>query len=264
MEIERIFGILFAAVLGGILGSFFNVLILRWHTGKGIGGRSKCPQCKKTIKARHLIPIFSWLWLKGKCAYCGKKISSQYVLVEAVAMVLGIIAALRFDPFTHPMFWFEFLLSVGLIVPFVMDLRWKELPVEYLLGMGAAGLVFRLSGAWSGTIYATGLAVSASIFAILIAAVFFGLQILLSKGRWLGAGDFYFGLMMAGVLGWPLVAVGVYAAYILGSVFAVAGLLSGKMTRKTRLPFAPALAAGTMVAVWFGPQIAGWLKYAFI
>ncbi|MBI5655151.1 prepilin peptidase [Candidatus Uhrbacteria bacterium] len=264
MEPERLFGIIFAAVLGGILGSFVNVLILRWHSGKGIGGRSSCPQCKKTIKARHLIPVLSWLWLRGKCAYCGKKINNQYVLVEAAALVLGIIAAMRWDPFAQPMFWFEFLLSVALIVPFVMDLRWQELPVEYLIGVGLAGLAFRLFGLWGSTVYLTGLGITTSIFALVATTVFFGLQIILSKGKWLGMGDFYFGLMMAGVLGWPLVVVGVYAAYILGAVVATVGLALGLVRRKSKLPFAPALAAGTMVAVWFGPQIAGWLKYAFI
>lgn len=264
MEIDSILGIIFAAVLGGILGSFANVLIIRWHEGKSLGGRSACPHCKKTIKARNLVPVISWLLLKGRCADCGKKINSQYVMVEFAAVALGIIAALRWDPMVQPMFWFEFILSISLIVPVAMDLRWQELPVEYLVGVGLAGLAFRLGGLWPGTPYAFGLAVTASVFALIVAGLFFGLQIVLSKGRWLGTGDLYFGLMMAGVLGWPLVAVGVYAAYIGGAVFALAGLASKRLTRKMRLPFAPALAAGTMAAVWFGAGVLDWLHYAFI
>ncbi len=265
MEIERIFGLLFAAILGGILGSFFNVLIIRWHEGKDLGGRSFCPKCKKTIKARHLIPIVSWLWLKGKCADCGKKISSQYVLVEATAAMLGIIAALRWDPFSQPMFWFEFLLSASLLVPVVMDLRWKELPVEYLLGIGIAGMAFNFSGLSKlGNSGLLSLNLLNMAIALAATAVFFGGQHLLSRGRWLGSGDIIFGLMMSGVLSWPLAAVGVYAAYIIGAVAALIGLVSGVFTRKMRLPFAPALAAGTMVAVWFGPGILHWLAYASI
>lgn len=265
MEPERILGIIFAAVLGGILGSFSNVLIIRWHEDKGLGGRSACPACKKTIRARHLIPVVSWLWLKGRCAYCRHKISGQYVMIEAAAAVLGIIAALRWDPFSQPMFWFEFLLSVSLLVPVAMDLRWKELPVEYLLGIGIAGMAFNFSGLSklgnSGLLSMNLLNMAIALAAV---AAFFGGQYLLSHGKWLGSGDIIFGIMMAGVLSWPLVAVGVYAAYVIGSVAALVGLASGRLSRKMQLPFAPALAAGTMVTVWFGAGILHWLSYASI
>jgi len=262
MEIEFYLRVVFAAVLGGILGSFGNVLIIRWHGGKSLGGRSQCPGCKRPIKPRHLIPVVSWLWLRGRCAYCVRKIHPQYVLVEAAAVCLGIVAAVRWDPFSQPQFWLEFLFSVGLLVPVVMDLRWKELPVEYLLGLGVFGAVFGLAG-FSPWMPAGQLAVWPVLLGVAAAAVFFGSQIVLSRGRWLGEGDFWFGLMMGLALGWPSVAVAVYAAYILGGAAALAGFLSGRLKLKSKLPFAPALAAGTMVAMWYGPAIAEYFAYAF-
>jgi len=141
-------------------------------------------------------------------------------------------------------------------------LRWKELPVEYLLGLGVFGAVFGLAG-FSPWMPAGQLAVWPVLLGVAAAAVFFGSQIVLSRGRWLGEGDFWFGLMMGLALGWQSVAVAVYAAYILGGAAALAGFLSGRLKLKSKLPFAPALAAGTMVAMWYGPAIAEYFAYAF-
>jgi prepilin signal peptidase PulO-like enzyme (type II secretory pathway) len=262
MEIERIFGFIFAAVLGGILGSFANVLVIRWHEGKSLGGRSRCPSCKKTINPRHLVPVVSWLMLRGRCAYCRRKVHPQYVLVEAAAVVLGIIAAWRFDPFGQPQFWTEFLLSVGLLVPVAMDIRWKELPVQFMVFLGAAGALAGLFGfaAWLPGGWP---AVGAIVYGVSAAVIFFGAQILVSRGRWLGEGDFWLGIALGLILGWPNVAVAVYTAYVLGGTYAAVGFALGRLTRKSKLPFAPALAAGTMVAMWYGPAVAKYFSYAF-
>jgi len=262
MEFEILVRLLFAASLGGILGSFGNVLIIRWHGGKSLGGRSRCPGCKRPIKPRHLIPVVSWLWLRGRCAYCGRKIHPQYVLVEAAALSLGILAAIRWDPFSGPQFWLEFLLTTGLLVPIVMDLRWQELPVEFMLGLGVFGAVFGLLG-FSPWMPGGWLAVKAILLGCCVMAIFFGSQIILSRGRWLGEGDFWFVLMMGLALGWPTVAVAAYAAYVFGGLLAVAWYLAGRLNLKSKLPFAPALAAGTMVAMWYGPSLTRYFAYAF-
>jgi prepilin signal peptidase PulO-like enzyme (type II secretory pathway) len=248
MESFFIYKLIFSAMLGAVLGSFVNVLIVRWHEDKPLGGRSHCPKCKKTIKPRHLIPLVSWLWLKGRCAYCGKKISTQYVLVEVAALLLAVVASLRWDPFSQPMFWFEMVFSIGLLVPVVMDLRWKEVPVEQLVALGLFAAAFRLAdGGW--------VAAASIAYGALAAALFFGLQILLSRGRWLGQGDWWFGLMMGMALGWPLAPFGILLAYLFGSIAAIAGLGVGKFTRRTQLAFAPALALGTMCAIWFSAPL---------
>ncbi len=261
MDIQRILLIILAAALGGVLGSFANVLVIRWHEDSSIGGRSACPRCKTTIKPRHLIPIFSWLWLRGKCAYCGKSIHYQYPIVEALVAILGIIAAVRHDPLTDPMFWFEFLFSMTLIVPVVMDIRWQEVPVEYLIGVAV------LSGLWQ-VIYPPSsmediLARFYSIaLAFLISAVFFGLQIVVSRQKWLGLGDLWFAFAMAGILGWQKLLVGIYMAYVIGGAVAFVGFVAGKFKRGSRLPFVPALFAGTMVALWYGDRITAWFLHA--
>lgn len=257
MTTESILGIIYAALLGGALGSFANVLILRWHEGVSLMGRSECPHCKTQIRARHLIPIFSWLWLKGKCAECQRKIHIQYILVEVAGALLGIAAALRFNPFDFSVatsFWFEFIVTVALLVPVVMDIRWQELPVEYLGWLGLVAFVYRLVLApsyWP--------VILSTIIALLAVTIFFGLQIIVSNGKWLGMGDIWFGIFMACVLGWPNIGVAVYAAYLIGGAIAIIGLLANIFKRKTRLAFAPMLAFGMLVALWFGDAFVNWI-----
>lgn len=250
----------FSALLGAVIGSFENVLIIRWHEAASIAGRSRCMHCGHTLRPRHLVPIVSWIWLRGRCADCGKKIHFQYPLVEAAAMVFGIIAAFRHPPLTDSLFFvFEFVVTVGLIVPVVMDMRWKELPIEYVSALGIGAFLFHVIFApLSGTTFAS--AAQNIFFASAGVASFFGLQVLLSRRRWLGEGDVWFGAMMGAILGTPaLTAVGLYLAYLFGGAMALIGLLAGVVKRGSRIPFAPALAAGTIVALWHGDTLLGWI-----
>lgn len=264
MIAERIFGIILAALLGGTMGSFSNVLAIRWHEAASLSGRSKCPECGHTIRPRHLVPVVSWILLRGRCADCKTKIHIQYPLVEATAILLGVIAAVLHDPISAPgLFFVQFILTVGLIAPIVMDLRWQELPVEYLAGLG----VFAVAARTVGSVLAGEavlLSLLWSIAAIVGAVLFFGAQVVLSRGKWLGEGDIWFGAMMGAMLGTPaLTGVGIYLAYIVGGIWAFAGLVSGLYKRGSRLPFAPALAAGTMVALWHGERILTWISRGF-
>lgn len=246
---EQFISVIFAAILGSVLGSFSNVVILRWHESASLLGRSQCPSCHRVIRPRHLVPIVSWLWLRGKCADCGKPIHFQYPLIELVCALLGVIAALRSSPFSAMpfQFWFEFIVSIAFVVPVVMDLRWKELPVEYMVGFALIAWFSHLSFTTS------------ALIAVCIPVAFFGLQYVLSRGKWIGSGDIWFGAVMGAVLVDPWkVVIALYCAYIFGGFVAAVGLISGKLKRGSRLPFAPALAAGTIVALWFGDRIINW------
>lgn len=257
---DHVVAVIFAAILGAAFGSFENVLILRWHENASILGRSHCPACKQPIRWRHLIPVLSWLALRGKCAKCDAAISLQYPLVEAAAVLLAVAAALRHDPVLDPaMFTFEFLATVGLIVPVVMDIRWKELPLEYLIGLSVIALLFRILVIHPYGVPGSMQAILFDLVAVAGMFSFFGLQLVLSHERWIGSGDVWFGLLMGAVLGWPIAFFGLYVAYLLGGSVAIVGLAFGFLKRGDRVPFAPALAAGTLVALWYGAPILAFL-----
>jgi leader peptidase (prepilin peptidase) / N-methyltransferase len=82
----------FLFVFGLIIGSFLNVLILRYNTGKGFGGRSMCFSCGRTLTTRDLFPVLSYLWHRGRCRTCKSKISSQYIIVEVLTGILFVFA----------------------------------------------------------------------------------------------------------------------------------------------------------------------------
>ncbi len=263
----RLLTVLLSGAFGAVLGSFINVLAIRWHQGASLGGRSACMSCKTTLKPRHLVPIVSWLALRGRCATCSARIHPQYVLVETAAFVLAVIAALRWDPSMSadlPRYVFELVIGLGLLVPVIMDLRWEEIPVEYVLGLGALGALMRAGiSAMSGGADAALVTLAWSGVAACIATVVFGGQILISRGKWLGTGDLWMGLGMAGILGPRDLAVALYFAYVLGGLAALILLATGAVKRGARLPFAPALMLGTLFAIWFGADVAAWSLHAF-
>jgi prepilin signal peptidase PulO-like enzyme (type II secretory pathway) len=96
-----------------------------------------------------------------------------------------------------------------------------------------------------------------------VATLFFSLQWMVSRKRWIGSGDVWMAAVLGAVLGWPSVGIAVYFAYIFGGGAAILLLISGRLTPGSRVPFAPALAAGALAAIWWTPWIMAWLAYAF-
>src|SRR5688572_15032179 len=127
-------------ILGLIIGSFLNVVILRTHTNKSFGGRSACMSCRSTLAWYELIPVISYLGLGGKCRSCKTNISIQYPLVELLS---GIIFALIFYKFYELFFAdpFSFAISYGfyatffalLLVVSVYDFKHKIIPDAFSL-----------------------------------------------------------------------------------------------------------------------------------
>jgi prepilin signal peptidase PulO-like enzyme (type II secretory pathway) len=254
--------LLSAAIVGSFFGSFINVVAIRAHEHSTITGRSKCMHCKSKLHPRHLVPVLSWLIQRGKCAMCGKSIHVQYPLIELAAAMLAVVAVARHLP-EGEWLWaaFEFFFMVSLLVFVIMDIRWMELPLELMVGTGivfsiwhmvlqnAAG-ISPLKVLWS---HAVGLA---------LVAMFFLFQYVVSNKRWIGAGDIWLGAVLGAVLGWPLVGIGLYFAYIFGGGAALTLLLSKKIKPGQRIPFAPALITGAFAAIWWGPNVLTWISHA--
>lgn len=130
---------LFAALLGLIFGSFLNVLIERVPKGESVARPgSRCPVCKNPLKWSHNIPIFSYLYLKGRCAFCDARINPSYIIVEALSSAIFAIVFLN-----SPNIFYAVALSIafGLLLALsVIDLRYKEAPDSLNLSALAAAL----------------------------------------------------------------------------------------------------------------------------
>ncbi|MFA7685456.1 MAG: prepilin peptidase [Candidatus Gracilibacteria bacterium] len=255
-------------IFGTAIGSFLSVVVYRLKTKKkGIMfSRSICPTCKKKLKWNHLFPIFSWLFLKGKCGYCGAKISSHYLTLELVTGLTFLATFLSFnfltatpfasapDLFLYSMDWQIFGLFIFYIIEFSLligvffyDYMYQEIPdslsIPAIIIALAKGLILSDPTFLSMIIGGTG------IF------TFFFLQILVSKGKWMGGGDLRMGVLMGLLLGWEKALIALVIAYILGSIVGLILILSGKANRKSAIAFGPFLIIGTTIMIFFGDLI---------
>lgn len=255
-------GSLLSLTSGLLLGSFAMVLIPRlYDEKKGIFlGRSECVHCKHPLGAKDLVPLLSYLLLKGKCRYCKKQISGIYPAVE-------IVMAMAF-----------FLLFISTSHILLQNPTWQSVTIFILLGLHIFFLLFtffydllyyEISDAIliPGIIIAIGQTfIPNSIFpdfydALLGAALPLGiflLQIALSRGKWLGLGDLRIGAYMGLLLGFEKTAIALIITYILGAIVAMLLLITKQATKKTPIPFGPFLVSGTIVSLFLGETILDW------
>lgn len=240
-----------AGVLGAILGSFMNVVIFRLYQGTTLWGRSSCPHCQTVLRPHHLVPVLSWIFLRGRCASCHRSIHIQYPLVELAMACLTILTYLRYRPILSGGEWsslfFELFFVGILLLLAVFDLRWKLLPIEC---MTASIIVF---GVWN--FVRGGPSIASMLLGAFVGAAFLGIQVLFSRGRWMGAGDPLFALLIGIALGWPLSGYALYFTYIGGGLLMLPLFLLRIVKRGMRIPFGPMLATGALFSLWFGPWL---------
>lgn len=232
--------VLAAALLGAIAGSFLNALSFRFGVRSILTGRSQCMRCGHTLSALDLVPVLSWLFLRGRCRYCGARISAQYPIVELAAAGLGVLIAFQnTDPLVFA-FWFVTWMTLLFVV--VYDMRHFVIPWSCSGVLAALGLIYVLAsggGVWQ---FAAGPLVAAPLLALS----------LVSRGRWMGWGD---GSLMVGVgwlLGLGIGLTGLLLAFWIGAAVGIALLvLSRGYTMKSELPFAPFLVVGAGIAYFF-------------
>ncbi len=237
-------------ILGLIVGSFLNVVGLRFRSGLTLGGRSFCPSCHKELRWWELIPVVSFLFLRGKCARCQSKISWQYPLVE---LFTGLTF---FEIYKLHLSLIHSLLLVIIfciyIVILIYDLRHKIIPDS--LNYAAIALAFLTRFIIGGGLW--------DWLAGPILFAFFGLIWFLSRGRAMGFGDAKLVLSIGLVLGAAQGLSGMVLAFWIGSVVALAllalqraqlALSKGqkRLTMKSEIPFAPFLVLGAWLSLVF-------------
>lgn len=237
----------FAIILGLIVGSFLNAVIYRLHKGRSfISGRSVCPNCQNNIRGYDLIPLLSFVILKGKCRDCHNHISWQYPLVEALtACVFGLFV-------TN----YSISLELGIALAFasifiliaVYDSKHYIILDKVLLFFGILAIAWNI---YEGVLFQ-------GLFSGLGVMAFFAIQYFLSQGRWIGFGDVKLGFVFGNILLWPGSLVGLFLAYVLGAVLGIALILTGKKHLTSHLPMGTFLSIGAIITMLYGQQIASW------
>jgi prepilin signal peptidase PulO-like enzyme (type II secretory pathway) len=243
---------LFALGLG--IGSFLNAAEYRLSTGRRLtvspdGGweRSQCVQCEKTLAPTDLVPVLSYVWLGGRCRYCHERISPQYPLVElataAAFALVGVVWGATIDTAVGVAF------ATVLVFIFLYDFKHQLILNRVTVPAAALALVGSLLLGRT----AADLAIGA-----LVGGGFFGLQYVVSRGRWIGGGDIRFGIVIGLMLGWQKTVLTLFLAYTVGALVALVLLASRRAERTSRLAFGTFLAAATFVSLLFGDRLIGW------
>jgi leader peptidase (prepilin peptidase)/N-methyltransferase len=251
-------------LFGTAIGSFLNVVAYRSiHGGSFIFGGSVCPKCKHKLAAVDLIPIVSFLLLRGRCRYCGKEISLQYPIVEAATGVLFLAAAWKiFGVGTGSLninssisfLFLLFAISV-LIVLFVADLLDGVLPNKITLPAIALAAIYDFFLFASRQISLS--ALSYTFIAAVVAAILFFAIVYFSGETAMGGGDVKLALFIGLAVGWPEVLVALFVAFLTGGLASAMLLLTGKKRFGDTVPLGPFLSIGAIIALLWGQAILG-------
>ena len=248
-------GAAIAALFGGLIGSFLNVVIWRLPRKENLAKPpSACPSCKAPIKPYDNIPVVSWLLLRGKCRNCGARISARYPLVEALTAALYAAVVLRFGADSDV--WLPLVFVTALVPITFIDLDRQIIP-DKITGpaavLGAVLVVVTRTDDIAEHVIA-----ALAAFAFLFAAAW-----IYPKG--MGVGDVKLAFVMGMFLGRE-VAPAMMIAFLSGSlvglgIMAKKGVAAG---RKTKVPFGPFLAFGSVVALFVGAEIVDWYLDTFV
>lgn len=253
-------------IIGTTFGSFLSVVISRIRSQKkGIFfGKSQCPDCGKNLNAIDLIPIFGYIINKGRCRQCHKKISIHYPLLEIFAGLLFVALFIKY-PFidlnnfseelcggffcqqTLAGYLYHAIIGLFLVGIFFYDLMYMEIPEIFTFP--AIGIIFVAS------IFFPEPGIGSMAIGGAVAGLFFGLQVWISKETWLGKGDVQVGILMGMLFGFKLFIVSLIIIYIIGLLVTVPLLLTKKVTKKTRVPFAPFMVISTFITLFFGEYL---------
>jgi len=249
-------------------GSFLNCIIYRLEIKSSfLRGRSFCPHCKHILSWQDLIPVFSFLILKGKCSYCDKKISWQYPLVELATGILFVLVINNQYPilnFQSLLFTvYRLLISCFLIIIFIYDLKHYIIPDKVIYPAIVMAIVWLGLNSIFFNAHPKSYLLN-SISSALGAALFFWAIVLVSKGKWMGLGDIKLAFLMGLFLGFPEILVALFGGFLIGAIIGLGLVATKKKTLESEVPFAPFLVAGTFIATLWGESLISWYLSLFL
>jgi len=242
-----------AAAYGLLFGSFLTVVVDRVPRGASIvTPGSACGNCGLRLGFRDLIPVFSWLALRGKCRRCRIDIGKEPLILELVTGLLFGMFAWKFGlDWALPAYC---VLAVGLVGLSWIDLKTKRLPRQIIYVTASIGVPLLCVAALARD-------EPRRMWMMLLGAgielAFMGIVYLASRGG-MGDGDVRLSPLLGAYLGWlnpGLVSVGLFIGFLIGAIVGVAMMASGRAGRKTAVPFGPFLAFGTIVAIFVGQRL---------
>ena len=240
-------------IIGSIVGSFLNVVIYRVPRGESIvRPPSACPACGTRLRARDNIPVLGYLFLRGRCRYCSAPISPRYPTVEILGGLLPLLIFARFG-FGRELLVYWPLSYVLLVISFI-DLDLRIIPDKVTLPGIAVGLVVAplvgLTGFWESLI---GILVGGG--ALYLIGV---LGELILKKESMGGGDVKLAAMLGAFLGWKMILLALFSAFLIGAVVGVVAMAGKSKDWDHAVPFGPFIALGAVLALLWGEPLLVW------
>jgi len=268
---ENVFISITFFVFGSIVGSFLNVCIVRLpHEQSVVKPRSHCVHCKKQITWLENIPFFSYLFLRGRCRYCGKTISPRYFLVELIT-ALSFMGLYEYFGLTGILWPYLVMVSCFIVATFV-DFEHRIIPDEVSVGGMFAGLVFSLVFPQLHDVmpfdrplvmvhlHSFGL----SLFGVLIGGgsiyIMGILGDFLFKKESMGGGDVKLLAMVGAFMGWKMALLAFFIAPFFGAVY---GIIEKIRTKDTVIAYGPFLVLGALICLFWGDAIIHWIMSGY-
>ena len=246
-----------AVIVGAVLGSFLNCVAMRIVRKESfLKGRSHCPKCGHVLGIPDLIPLFSWIFLRGKCRHCGEKVSARYPVTEAVMSVVTAVLLLRCD--LSILFLRNLIFSCLLFVLSLVDYESYEIPnITIILGIVVWAAFLPLMDSPMDALKSG--VIAALVFGVGILAISVLLDIILKKDS-LGGGDIKL-IFVAGLY------LGVVPSLFMMIIACFTGLIFAAALRKVAdgkpFPFGPAISIATFLMMLFGQTLADWYLALF-
>ncbi len=264
--------LLFSAIIfifGAAVGSFLNVVIYRIPEKLSLlHPPSRCPVCHHPLRPYDNVPVFGWLWLKGKCRYCRTPISPRYPLVEALTGGLFLIAFWQFE-----LSWMTigaWLLLSWLVALTFIDVDTLTLPNALTQSGLVVALVFQTfwglgQATWTLESAAQNLmmAIVGAVLGLWIFEVIGFVGSMLTGKTVMGGGDGKLAALLGAWLGWPGMLLSSFLACALGAFIGGGAIALGLLSRRTPIPFGPFLAMGAVIALFWGDRLITWYLSLF-
>lgn len=247
--------IIFITLLGLIFGSFLNVCIFRIPRDQSISyPPSHCTKCNQKIKSYDLIPIISYIFLRGKCRFCGDKISFKYPLIE---LITGVLFALLYIKYGFSFQFIKFAVFICLLLVIgIIDFETTDVYLKTTLTGIIAGIIFIISGCFYS------INILPYILGGLLGGGIISVIILLTHGMGWGDAEICF---VAGLfLGFKLTVLMLFLAFVIGGFTGILLIITKKKSRKDYIPFGPFIAIAAIITVFLGEHMLNYYMTQFI